>query len=580
MKQESNSNRLKVLLAVTGVGALCFCFFQFILPYHLFLREQTQLFFLTSDYFYSYLSKPAFVSRYIGDFLTQFFYFRLGGPAILAIILATEWLLSYFLLKRITQTKYAFLLAFLIPAADLVVNCELTATAAHSVSLLFLMGSLLVRAAISQRFWRHCIDLLLTFGGYFLFGIAFAIYPLLAILYRSGQSLSERISLSLLAILALAIPAFSRIYFLLPLTQAYIYPANSTVPLLLPAFLLVAAIIVLTLNQYLTNFQTRVSLAIPLFTVLLIGWGLALRLDLQLERMLALDSEYYFGNYEQVLELAERHQSNNRASAYFVNLSLAQQEQLSAKLLHHYQPGINGLAFPVQSGTDWLTVWFSNEFYFLVGDMALAQHAAMLANTFSPNQRSARMVKRLAEINLINGDYDAANKFLSQLKNTLFHRAWAERRTPGNFNQAFGHWLAAKQQQVPLHDKLFKPHDFLSSLEFTVQEKASNRSAREYLLCFYLLNKDLERFKQLWDSVQAESKIALTELYSEALLIKLYQEKASPKTLSEYRINPEKVKQFAAYTQLATDAQHRESLRSKYGNTYWFYYQFAKMKDE
>lgn len=51
-------------------------FFFRILPYHLFHREQTQLFLLATEPLAGYLRHPAALARLSGDFLTQFFYYE------------------------------------------------------------------------------------------------------------------------------------------------------------------------------------------------------------------------------------------------------------------------------------------------------------------------------------------------------------------------------------------------------------------------------------------------------------------------------------------------------------------------
>lgn len=73
---------------VVGIGALAlFLFFFRMLPYHLFHREQTQLFLFTAETLAGYLSHPAALACLAGDFLTQFFYYEGGGPAVMAGVL-------------------------------------------------------------------------------------------------------------------------------------------------------------------------------------------------------------------------------------------------------------------------------------------------------------------------------------------------------------------------------------------------------------------------------------------------------------------------------------------------------------
>jgi len=99
----------------------CIVFFLFYYPYHLFFKEQMQLFLFTSDYSLSYLYKPAALSCYLGDFFTQFFYLRGGGPVVISLTLCLEWLLISYVLKKtgadlvilyLLLFRYCFLLSF------------------------------------------------------------------------------------------------------------------------------------------------------------------------------------------------------------------------------------------------------------------------------------------------------------------------------------------------------------------------------------------------------------------------------------------------------------------------------------
>jgi hypothetical protein len=91
--------------SVMMFAILCIAFFQFFYPYHLFIKEQLQLFLFTSEYFISYLSKPASLASYLGDFFTQFFYLRWGGAIVLALLLCVEWLLIVCLLRKLGAEK-------------------------------------------------------------------------------------------------------------------------------------------------------------------------------------------------------------------------------------------------------------------------------------------------------------------------------------------------------------------------------------------------------------------------------------------------------------------------------------------
>lgn len=77
--------------------------------------------------------------------------------------------------------------------------------------------------------------------------------------------------------------------------------------------------------------------------------------------------------------------------------------------------------------TPTLTIKTLNELYWVLGDMTFCERATMLANVCSPNNRNIRMVKRLAEINLVKGDYAATRKYLRILQKTFVWSRWANR---------------------------------------------------------------------------------------------------------------------------------------------------------
>ena len=237
------------------------------------------------------------------------------------------------------------------------------------------------------------------------------------------------------------------------------------------------------------------------------------------------------------------------------------------------------LILPVSPDERWQSIFVSNEVFFLLGDMNLAQHSAMLGNTFSPYQRSSRMIKRLAEINLINEDSAAANKYLRILTKTRFHKKWAESQLAINHASASNKWLTEKRAQIPGADTLRKSNDYLASLNFLVQQHPNNLTALDYLLCYYLLNKDLNAFRKVYDQFGRFIKRPVPSLYSEALLIRLYSLNASKEEFSDYAISPQKINDFVAYTQLYDQSKgDLNTLSGRFGKSYWFYFHFATIQ--
>ena len=255
----------------------------------------------------------------------------------------------------------------------------------------------------------------------------------------------------------------------------------------------------------------------------------------------------------------------------------AQQDRLPDRLMDGYQPASQGLFLPVAPHSTYLTIYAANEVWFALGDMTMAEHAAILGMIFSPHHTGARAVKRLAEINLVNGDEAAAMKYLRLLQKTMCYRDWAERRIPGKQTAEVCQWLKRKRLLLPATDTLRSSADIPLSLRHLLRNNPDNTLACDYLLCFDLLNKDIGAFAG--DYREFAAKKFPSRLYAEGLLIYLAGKKASLDEVEKWNIPPQVLDEFSEYTRLyeANDG-NGAPLQAKYGKTYWFYFHYATMK--
>ena len=100
-------------LAIALWAVVCFVFFQFAYEYHFFYKEQNQLFLCSADYLATYHG-PGWLSRLAGDFLTQYFYYRYAGAAILALCLLGVGALLYAALHRLGLWRWLALVVALV----------------------------------------------------------------------------------------------------------------------------------------------------------------------------------------------------------------------------------------------------------------------------------------------------------------------------------------------------------------------------------------------------------------------------------------------------------------------------------
>ena len=566
-------------IVLLGLVGLCFFFFQFFYPYHLFLQEQIQLFLFTPDYFFSYFNKPAWFSGYTGDFLTQFFYLHGGGAVVLSLILALEWILSSVIIKRISSTNQAAVWALFPAIADWILHCNTLYSVSVSVGFIVVLALFLIYSSIRNPFLSFAFGLIAAFTGYWLAGNSILIFPFLIVASDWKDIHHHWYKGLLFGAIVFSIPWLLRHSYLLTNIQAYIYPAFNIRSILLPVSFLAVVSCAFILNRFEIRHSKTLVVIIPLTSICMLVAGITMNANFNFEKILSLDNETYFGNRDRVIELSTRYDLKNRQATYFTNMALASKGELPEHLLEFYQPSSLGLIMPVGPGDNWQSIFVSNDVFFLMGDMNMAQHSAMLGNTFSPYQRSSRMMRRLAEINLINGDSAATGKYLRILSKTLFHKKWAENRMAMNHASASNDWLVKKRSQVFRADVLRKSNDYGVSLNYLVAQNPNNLVALDYLLCYHLLNKDLVSFRKVYDQYARSVQRPVPAVYSEALLIQLLISRATPEEAIAYAINPEKLKDFADYTSLYEQTKgNMNALKDRFGKSYWFYYHFATIQ--
>jgi len=560
------------------IAGLSFLFFQLFYPYHLFLKEQIRLFLYTPDYFLSYFNKPAWLASYIGDFLTQFFYLR-GGAAILSLIFVLEWLLGAMVLRNLLPSGKVFVWALLLVIADWILHCDTLHSVAVSIGFILTLALFLVYTIASNRWLALISGVVFALIGYWLAGSSFLIFPILVLALDLKKGKVRLPEWLLNGVIVFSIPLASRHHFLLTPIQAFIFPAFNVRSALLPGAFIVALSSVLFLEKIEIRYSRFTNILIPFTFISLLIAGIMTTANFNFEKILSLDGETYFGNTDRVIGLSKQYNLKNKQATYFTNIALARKGVLPEYLLDFYQPFSNGLIPPVTPEESWQSIFVSNEVFFLIGDMNMAQHSAMLGNTFSPYQRSSRMMRRLAEINLVNGDSAAATKYLRILSKTLFHREWADSQLKMIQSSESNNWLTSKRRLLPNSDILRKSNDYLSSLQFLVEQHSDNAVAVDYLLCYLLLNKDLKSFRENYDRYCLKINRPVPKVYAEALLAQLVTDGASQQEALSYSINPETVKWFAEYTRIFEQTSGDiNALNKQFAKSYWFYYHFATIQ--
>ena len=360
------------------------------------------------DHVTTYLDKPGWLACLAGDFLTQFYYFRYAGPIILTLC--------------ILLTGYNIRCA--VGMADIKGRWV-----AHSVA--FIVMILLI--CFSFHYDYRLSSILAVAGGASVFRVSTSLLISTRMfikkierrneqgLFLNGSRIANWVSVISIFVSVFVCHWFFGygvwVYGALTFASciANIMMAGTyyrLAALIIPFFLLM-----LTKRLYYCDFQTIYTYP---------GIGKLAKPQLDQERTLAVDCKYYFGNYNQVINMVEKDKNPNQYMKFYHDLIMAQFRSQPASLKKYPNKDI-GTFETLKANPSLLTIHALNELYWALDDMTFCERAAMLGNIYSPNCRNIRMVKRLAEINLVRGNYAATRKYLRILQKTFVWKRWADR---------------------------------------------------------------------------------------------------------------------------------------------------------
>ncbi len=520
---------------ITLWAIVCFLFYQQYYSYHFFYKEQNQIFLLSCGYIATYFSKPGWAACMAGDFLTQFYYYLYAG----AVILTTSLLLMGDLLRRAFQRAGFGMSAFWIAiiAMTLEAVCHLKADFGLSSTFAIIGGTtvyLLSSFIFDRKVWiKIPVMIVATFVSYWMFGYGLWVFQIL-------------ISVHLLRKCRKHPYHWGTMVYLIPLYSFFL---------------------IITVGRSYYLLSTDDAITYP-------GIGKLSMPNFELEDYLSVDNEYYFGHYRRVMMLTEKIKERTPEICFYYNLSLAQQDLLADKLLS-IQPTDLGTFYRINVNTPITVIKMMNELYDALGDMTFTERAAMMANVFSPNNRNVRMLKRLAEANLVTNDTAAAMKYLRILDKTIVYRRWAEEHIPATQSSTVKKEIANKRQYLNKTDTIRITDDCRSIMLGLLQSNPNNKIALNYLLCSDLLLKDIAHFKSDYDRFCISTKRPLANsIYQQALMIYLAGTKSGKEEWNRYIISPSLMKDFSDYNQHRGDT----TALSLFKDTYWYYFDYFKIR--
>lgn len=586
-QEQTISRALSCLLGIS-----VFLFFAVRYPYHLHYQEQFQLFLFTSGYLNESTGKPGGFANYIGGFLTQFYYLSWLGAGIIAALLVT---LQRFILAaayRIGQKPAFIPLTFIPSLYAWVLLCDESYMLAGFVSLVLVLAAFLFYTSISfvpLRMVYTCLMLPFLYG---LLGGPILIFGVLCIAWecaRKELSAKQLMLYSIVCLLLIVLPPLgAKNYgFQYPLGQLWLgvrfFRYAASVPAavyllggltaLLPVLFRFLPAEVKPRRMYMGLGIQVIALAFATF------YGVRNASDFKKEETMAYDYHLRMRQWDEIIHQADKQAPASPLSVASLNLVLCKTGRMPDRMFHYFQNGPEGL-FP-SFIRDFTAPLISGEIYYHLGFVNTAQRFAFEAMEAQPDyQKNVRVVKRLAETNLINGEYAVAAKYLRMLQHTLFYKEWATQTLDclGDEQKMEAHpeWSTLRRFRTQ-KDFLFSEREADMMLGILLQQNPANRMAYEYLMAYCLLTKDLQHFLSYYPMGKEIGYERIPVSYQEALIYIWGLTNNDPSKDIPYPVSDEIKQQVQAYGAIYTSYQNAEPmLQKQYSGTYWYYLHFKK----
>lgn len=501
-------------IAIVVAAAVVALFFTLFYPYHLFHREQYSLFLMNSEFVHQIVENGSFasdawLSTLLGGFLTQFYYYIYAGPIVIGLVVLGIGLLCFRLLSRM-GLDWRWALA---------------------VSLVFMFWEA-GRECVNEYPLASSISLLLGFAMGCAFPLRARVWVKVACLVLMIAFGVWAVGYGTVVVVAVALSCFMRAEF---------------------ATLAMSVSVVIAAAHW--GFMLTSWYGFP---------------NMYVERLFEIDTKYNRG-----VEIGDVSSSDELKTSqignYYNMLSAVSNKADDAIGDLQWQTMTPFL--PVDPSGNYFSITMAGNVWFELGDMTMAEHAAILGMIFSPYNQGTRHLRRLAEINIINGDEAAAQKYLNMLNQTIPHKAWARARMTNNRTDSFVSWLEMKRMFIPKGDTLRSSADYHRSLCNLLDANVNNRLARVYLFAYDLKNKNLGTFA---DDYLKYGNGSMCRTYAEALLVAMVNAPEDKKSqLMKVHIPSSVLSEFSDFNKLY-QAQDMTSLKLKYRDTYWFYCKFVK----
>lgn len=534
-------------------------------------QEQYQMFLFDIGYFLERIVLPGGLADYISEFLVQFYYMPVLGGTIIALLLMSIQAISWGLMKQYGMKAVfpGYLLSFV---PSIVLWCAMGDQNLLLSFVVALSGALLM-GWIHNRFHNRLVkvvfELVSTALVYWFLGPVVFLYAALMIgdtLMKGKQnghilsSLGYSACLLILTVAWILLTTQSLQYPLYRIFSGlnyYRYPGTAS---LLPLGVMIWTVVVVFFGMVPDRHawikklqQSKVVMVLSYVLVIVASWfGIKASFDAMTYELIDYDFLVRTEQWDKIIEKAEKKPATTPLSVSCVNLALSQKGQLADRLFEFYQNGGEGL-FPTFT-RDMISPVSTAEIFFRLGMVNDAERYMFEAQEAIPNYRkSARLTRRIIECEIINGNYKVAAKLLRRLQKTLFYRNWATQTMAllGNEKAINRHPIYGKLRKYreKKQDFLFSDREMDQMLGLLFLNDNHNKMAYEYLVCYELLQRDMEKFMQYYPLGRFVDYDHIPRSFQEILIGNWMKTHSDPRTIP-YSVDAQNVNNTLNFIQL------------------------------
>lgn len=557
-------NKKYFYITITSLSIALFFVLWLVYPFTTQAVEGNSLFLTTNEYLKSILLHPVGGSRFISNFLYQFYYCSISGAIIYALIVCLNCIIAYNIFKKYAA-EYSWMALLYLPLS-VYIGAPLILSV---ISILFFLLFLYILLYIRNNWIRGiCIIafvpllyLFVPLVGILLFYLNIGIILLLNKKKSNKKKPTKWICICcLIALLGtMTMPIIWNNYIeFVPYSERILGIFSDFEFMNLIGFLI--PLLSVFLAFFLPHCKTYIKVSILLISYSLVFATFIFDKDLQITE-----------SYYKLSSLAD----NKQWQEIIDNISYEERQdpiKMRYAMLADQQLGTLGehlFTYPIHSGDEFLFshstnpfhLNFNRQFYDCLNIPDECLHMAFEYGVLTENGLCMNTLRQMLDYTLRSGDMKAAGKYIYLLKHTTLMPFWLKEH-----QQEIDNLKKQKAKTEPYRtDTFIGGYPFNSEMVRVYEYDKSNNSALEYLLFGLLLQKEVD-------------KVGLTMSY-----YPLYKSETAPKVIAEAatmlslknpgirkicNYDPIFDSKFADFCQKMKNQQDV----SEYQDTFWFYF--------